>query len=90
MNLANPHFKSLGDKRYKGTIVWFNANLGYGFIKGEDPNLNGGRDIFVHYHSIVQAGFKTLQINDIVEFALGENKNGMCALDVKLIQRMQL
>jgi CspA family cold shock protein len=87
MNLANHRSEPESDKRYRGKVVWFNANLGYGFVKADDTELNNGKDIFCHYHSIVQAGFKTLQINDIVEFAFSTNRNGICAVDIKLIQR---
>ncbi len=48
----------------KGTVKWFNAEKGYGFIS----NDNGGDDIFVHFSSIQVEGFKTLTEGQKVEF----------------------
>jgi len=72
--------------RHEGEVVFFKADRGYGFIKPKDPEVNGGRDLFVHFHFIVQRGFKTLRKGDVVEFCLGENKQGRCAHDVKLLR----
>ena len=47
----------------KGTVKWFNAEKGYGFITGED-----GNDVFVHFSAIVSDGFKTLNENQNVTF----------------------
>jgi len=46
-----------------GTVKWFNATKGYGFITSED-----GKDVFVHYSAIDMKGFKTLEEGDKVEF----------------------
>ena len=48
---------------YKGTVKWFNAEKGYGFITGED-----GNDVFVHFSAIVGDGFKTLEEGQKVTF----------------------
>jgi CspA family cold shock protein len=77
------------EKRNKGTVIWFNSQKGYGFIKPEDPTVNGGKDLFVHFHYLVQRGFKTLKQHDIVEFTVGNNKGGPCASDVKVLQRAE-
>ena len=47
----------------KGTVKWFNAEKGYGFITGED-----GNDVFVHFSAIVGEGFKTLEEGQKVTF----------------------
>lgn len=87
MNLDSRH----SDERFRlrGKVLWFNSNLGYGFIMPDKCPAYDGGDLFVHYHSIVQGGFKTLMMNDIVEFSIGHNNKGPCAMDVKLIQRSQ-
>ena len=47
-----------------GTVKWFNAEKGYGFI----TNADNGEDVFVHYSSIQTDGFKTLQEGQAVTF----------------------
>ena len=47
----------------KGTVKWFNAEKGYGFITGED-----GNDVFVHFSAIQVDGFKTLEEGQKVTF----------------------
>ena len=56
----------------KGTVKWFNAEKGYGFITGED-----GKDVFVHYSAIQGDGFKTLDEGQAVDFDLTEGQRGM-------------
>lgn len=46
-----------------GTVKWFNSEKGYGFITGED-----GKDVFVHFSSIMCDGFKTLEEGQAVTF----------------------
>ncbi|MEM7259009.1 MAG: cold shock domain-containing protein [Pseudomonadota bacterium] len=63
----------------KGTVKWFNADKGYGFITPED----GGRDLFVHYSEIqTDGGFAKLDDGQAVEFEVGEGKKGPCATKV--------
>lgn len=47
-----------------GTVKWFNATKGFGFI----TNDNGGDDVFVHFSSIVSDGYKTLEEGQKVTF----------------------
>ncbi len=47
-----------------GTVKWFNAEKGYGFISNDD----GGEDVFVHFSSIMVDGYKTLQEGQKVTF----------------------
>ena len=64
----------------KGTVKWFNADKGFGFITPED----GSKDLFVH-HSEIQAGgqFATLNDGQAVEFEVGQGQKGPCANNVR-------
>ncbi|MTI65192.1 MAG: cold-shock protein [Firmicutes bacterium] len=55
----------------KGTVKWFNATKGYGFITREN-----GDDVFVHYSAIEEEGFKTLEEGQEVEFEIVEGEKG--------------
>lgn len=55
-----------------GTVKWFNAVKGYGFIVNDE----GGDDIFVHYSAIQKEGFKTLRDGQNVSFELEKDENG--------------
>lgn len=59
-----------------GTVKWFNADKGYGFITPDD----GGKDLFVH-HSEIQAGggYATLSDGQKVEYEVGQGQKGPCA-----------
>ena len=61
----------------KGTVKWFNAEKGYGFITGED-----GKDVFVHFSAIQGEGFKTLDEGQNVEFDIVEGPRGPQAANV--------
>jgi CspA family cold shock protein len=54
-----------------GTVKWFNATKGYGFITPDD----GGADIFVHISAVEQSGMSSLQENQKVNFELQEDAN---------------
>jgi len=77
----------MDERRHKGKVAWFKSTLGYGFIIPDDKNITNGKELFTHFHYVVQAGFKTLYEGDSVEFSLGENERGLCAVDVKVLER---
>ena len=62
----------------KGTVKWFNANKGYGFITPND----GGKDLFVHMSEIKMDGFKTLSDGQSVDYSEGTSDKGPCATQV--------
>ena len=61
-----------------GTVKWFNANKGFGFICPSD----GGDDLFVHHSEIKTEGYATLNEGQEVEFEIGQGKKGPCAVNV--------
>ena len=64
----------------QGTVKWFSAEKGYGFIAHE-----GGADVFVHYTAIQSNGFRTLNENDVVEFEVTEGPKGPQAANVRKV-----
>ncbi|MCT4632578.1 MAG: cold-shock protein [Firmicutes bacterium] len=54
-----------------GTVKWFNAEKGYGFITGED-----GQDVFAHFSQINADGYKTLEEGQEVSFEVGQGQKG--------------
>ncbi len=63
-----------------GTVKFFNAQKGYGFISRE-----GGADVFVHYSNIEGKGYRSLEEGQQVEFEIGPGRKGDEALNVKAI-----
>ncbi len=61
----------------KGTVKWFNAEKGYGFIECED-----GGDVFVHFSAINMDGYKSLQEGESVEFEVIDGAKGPQAANV--------
>lgn len=61
----------------KGTVKWFNAEKGYGFLQVE-----GGEDVFVHFSAIQGDGFKTLDEGQAVEFDVTDGNRGPQAENV--------
>ena len=64
-----------------GTVKFFNAEKGYGFIEQEDSS----GDIFVHYTEIQGTGFRTLEDNQRVSFEIGEDAKGQQATNVEVV-----
>jgi CspA family cold shock protein len=63
----------------QGTVKWFNAEKGFGFIAQED----GGDDVFVHYSAIHMQGYKALDENQKVEFDVTQGPKGPQAENVR-------
>mgnify|MGYP000833722464 FL=1 len=61
----------------KGTVKWFNAKKGYGFISDAD-----GNDVFVHFSALDMDGFKELKDGEKVEFEVTEGAKGPQAANV--------
>jgi cold shock protein len=60
----------------QGTVKWFNAEKGFGFIA-----TDGGADVFVHYSAIQADGFRTLDEGDRVEFETTAGRDGRSQAD---------
>ena len=63
----------------QGTVKWFNAEKGFGFIAQAD----GGPDVFVHYSAIQSDGYRSLEEGQAVEFEVGPGRKGDEALKVR-------
>ncbi|MFQ9510975.1 MAG: cold-shock protein [Lachnospiraceae bacterium] len=62
----------------QGTVKWFNAQKGYGFIKNE----TNGEDVFVHFSGIATEGFKSLEEGQHVTFDITDGNRGPQAVNV--------
>ena len=58
-----------------GTVKWFNATKGFGFITPDD----GSKDLFVHHSEIKIDGYATLNDGQAVEYEIGQGQKGPCA-----------
>ena len=65
----------------EGTVKWFNAAKGFGFIASES-----GTDVFVHFNAISASGYKTLNEGDKVQFDVEKGPKGLSASNVSVIQ----
>ncbi|MGH9138572.1 MAG: cold-shock protein [Acidimicrobiales bacterium] len=63
-----------------GTVKFFNAEKGYGFISRED-----GDDVFVHFSNIQGSGYRTLEQGQQVEFEIGPGRKGDEAQNVRVV-----
>ncbi|GIH64430.1 MULTISPECIES: cold-shock protein [Streptosporangiaceae] len=64
----------------QGTVKWFNADKGYGFIA-----VDGGKDVFVHYSAILMDGYKALEQGQRVEFDITQGQKGPQAEAVRAV-----
>jgi CspA family cold shock protein len=64
----------------QGTVKWFNAEKGYGFIA-----VDGGPDVFVHYSAIQKDGYRTLDEGERVEFEVTQGQKGPQADQVRAV-----
>ena len=67
-------------ERVTGTVKWFNATKGYGFIERQ-----GGPDVFVHFTAIQTEGFRSLQEGQTVEFSIEQGPKGLQAAQVTIV-----
>ena len=65
----------------QGTVKWFNADKGFGFIAQE----GGGEDVFVHFSAIQMNGYKVLDENQRVEFDVTQGPKGPQAENVRAV-----
>lgn len=63
----------------EGTVKWFNADKGFGFISPAE----GGDDLFVHFSAIQSEGYKTLDEGQRVSFNVGQGQKGPQATEVR-------
>jgi cold shock protein len=68
------------NERVIGTVKWFNASKGFGFIERE-----GGPDVFVHFSAIQMAGYKSLAEGQKVQFTIENGPKGLQAADVQAV-----
>jgi CspA family cold shock protein len=70
----------MSEERIQGTVKWFNAGKGYGFISRE-----GGDDVFVHHSAILAEGYRSLEEGQRVEFTVVQGPKGLQAASVTVL-----
>lgn len=68
-------------ERIIGTVKWFNATKGYGFLGRDD-----GEDVFVHYSAIQMEGYRRLKEGQKVEYTIEDGPKGLQAANVTLLE----
>jgi len=68
-------------QRERGMVKWFDNSKGYGFIQRDQ-----GGDVFVHYRAIKGDGYRSLEKDTVVEFAVTQGQKGLQAEDVTIIK----
>jgi CspA family cold shock protein len=63
----------------QGTVKWFNADKGFGFITPDD----GGADVFAHFSAIQSSGYRSLEENQRVEFDVTQGQKGLQAENIR-------
>jgi CspA family cold shock protein len=71
----------MSEERFVGTVKWFNATKGFGFIGRE-----GGEDVFVHFSALQMEGYNRLEENQKVEFSIEQGPKGLQASNVVPIE----
>ncbi|MGO4455551.1 transcription antiterminator/RNA stability regulator CspE [Arthrobacter sp. RAF14] len=64
-----------------GTVKWFNAEKGFGFISPDD----GSQDVFAHFSAINSSGYRSLEENQKVSFEVQQGPKGPQAADIQAI-----
>ena len=86
--MPQPRTRSLRERKHQelesfstqGTVKWFNAEKGFGFIAPDD----GGADVFAHYTAIQSGGYRSLEENQRVELEITQGPKGPQAENVRL------
>jgi CspA family cold shock protein len=71
----------MGDVMATGTVKWFNADKGFGFIEQD----GGGADVFVHFSAIASSGYRSLEEGQKVQFEIKQGQKGPQADNVSVI-----
>jgi cold shock protein len=77
--IGGPAFSEGEFSMAQGTVKWFNADKGFGFITVD----GGGADVFVHFSAIQTSGYRTLEENQRVEFEIAQGQKGPQAEQVR-------